>query len=148
MPRGLLIAMVLPLVALLGGCKALVRDGETVEYRRGTLPSTTAARCDATYTLEVPAAERTSYNPVDVAMGELVGFRRESDGSLVAFAGAHTYTIPDQNAVWSFVPAPVTRWDRFAVGAANKAKNAVEAVTTLFLVPFIIYNGCTTGEWP
>ena len=101
MNRAVLLA--LPLLSVACGCKALVRDAETVEYRRGAIPRSTAAKCDATYTLEVPEDKRTSYNPVDVATGEPVGFRREPDGSLVAFAGTHTYTIPDRHAVWSFV---------------------------------------------
>lgn len=137
--------LVLPFV---GGCKALVRDPEVVEYRPGTPLATVASKCDAKYTLEVPDDKWTSYNPVELSKGEVVGFRRESDGSLVAFAGTHTYTIPDQYAVWSFVPAPATRWERFAVGTNNKAKSAVESVTLWFLAPVIIINGCVTGEWP
>ncbi len=147
MPRRVVL-LVLPLLSLMSGCKALVRDAEVVEYRSGTLPITTAAKCDATYTLEVPENKRTSYNPVDVAKGETVGFRREPDGSLIAFAGTHTYTIPDQHAMWCFVPAPVTRWDRFVVSTRDKCENAFSTTLLVITAPIWMAQCAKTGVWP
>jgi hypothetical protein len=141
-------ALLLPLLCLACGCQSLARNVETVEYRPGPTLSTAVADRDAEYTLSAPEKFETRM-PVDVAKGELVGFRREPDGSLVAIAGKETMRIePGKHYVWLCTPKPVTAWDRFAVSAHDKGKNAVEAVTIFFLVPFIIYNGCTTGEWP
>ncbi|MBX9627220.1 MAG: hypothetical protein K2X82_25680 [Gemmataceae bacterium] len=145
MRRAVLLAALLP--ALAGGCRALVRDAETVAYRPGTPPTTAPAECDASYQLSAPD-ELRYWLQVDVPAGAAVGFRREPDGSLLAVAGEHVQPIPDGRYVWLCTPKPVSRWDRFAVGTRDRCEKA--AVTALLYVtmPVWIPICCATGEWP
>ncbi|MBN9118330.1 MAG: hypothetical protein J0I06_04070 [Planctomycetes bacterium] len=140
--------LLLSLLSPLGGCRALVREGEAIAYRPGTVPATATAKCDATYTLDaVNPNTNTKYgrDTVDIPKGATVGFRREPDGSLVALAGEKVVTIPDEPAAWRYTPAPVTRWDRFSVAARDACESAATAV---ILMPFILWQVVTGGEVP
>jgi hypothetical protein len=138
------VVLALNLLPLLGGCRALVRDAETVEYRPGSAPTTMAATYDATYRLYVPEKLETGMG-IEVTKGEAVGFRQEPDGSIIAVAGQETKPIPDGRCVWLCTPKPVTRWERFLVRTRDKCETAVMLV---FLGPALVINGCVTGEWP
>jgi hypothetical protein len=141
-------ALLLPLLCLACGCQSLARNVETVEYRPGPTLSTTVAECDAEYRLDAPE-KCQMWMPVDVTKGERVGFRRDPDGSLVAIAGARTTPIPPgDHYVWLCTPKPVTAWDRFAAKTRDTCEKAVDTTVNYLLLPLIIYNGCTTGEWP
>jgi hypothetical protein len=137
------VALLLPLLCLACGCKALVRDAETVEYRPGPTLSTTVASCDAEYTLSAPEKRETRLS-VDVAKGERVGFQREPDGSLVAVAGKETMRIePGAHYVWLCTPKPVTALDRCAVKTRDKCE---EVIGIMVLIPFLIIHPEVAGQ--
>jgi hypothetical protein len=147
MRRAVLLA--LPLLALLGGCRALVRDAVAVEYHPGATPTTTVATCDATYTLYAPEpTPLVGYAEWDVTEGTTVGYRREPDGSVVAVAGELTTPIPECRSVWRFTPKPITRWDRFVVAARDDCKYSLGAVVSVLLLPPTILWMMCGGELP
>ena len=143
--------LLLPLLALLGGCKALTRDAEAVAYRPGTPPTTVVAERDATYTLDARNPNTNTkygWDTIDLRKGATVGFRHEPDGSLVAIAGEQIIPIPDEDAAWKYTPIPVTRLDRLAVSTRDRCEKAAETTFCYAMLPLIIFNGCVTGEWP
>jgi hypothetical protein len=136
--------LVLSLLSLVGGCKALSRDREAVEYRPGTLPTTVVADRDATYKL--CADEPDPGRPVvDVTKGERVGFRREPDGSLVAVAGTRTTPVPDVRHVWISSSWPVTRRERFAESTSEGCKKAAQTVAGVIFFPAAVVLMVITG---
>jgi hypothetical protein len=138
------VTILLPLLILLCGCKALSRDREAVEYRPGPTLSTTVADCDAEYSLNAPEKHQTRF-PVDVAKGERVGFQHDPDGSLVAVAGKVTMRIePGEHYVWRCTPKPVTGLDRFAVKTRDKGENVAGGVALILLLPVFVLS----GDWP
>ncbi len=132
----------------LGGCKALVREGEAITYQPGTPPTTTVAKCDATYSLDAKHPDTNTkygWGTFDVLKGATVGFRREPDGSLVAIAGEQIAPIPDERAAWHYTPTPVTRLDRFAVSTRDRCEHAAGLVV---LTPLLMLHIACGGEVP
>lgn len=127
------------------GCTALRPSAETIEYRPGSESVVVEARCDATYELETVDDKRRGFAPVDVRAGQSVGFRRDADGRMVAFAAWQTYPLPEGRCVWRHTPKPVTRWDRFAVGARDGCGMIATAVYLPFFVTWAVLTG---GEVP
>jgi hypothetical protein len=139
-----ILTLLLPLLSLVCGCMGLRRDREAVEYRPGTPPTTVVAERDATYRL--CADEPDPGRPwVDVTKGERVGFRRESDGSLVAIAGTRTTPVPDVRHVWISSSWPVTRWERFAESTVEGSKKVAGIVVAIPMLPFV-FLWCVTGH--
>jgi hypothetical protein len=143
------VVLPLPLLALLGGCHALVRDAEVIDYRPGRPAPATVAAEDAGYRMTARGGLQ-NWVQTDVASGSPVGFRQESDGSVVAFAGEQTWPVDpaDGRHVWLATPKPVTGWDRFLVRSRDRCESAATAVMLFVLGPVIVINGCLTGEWP
>ena len=140
------VMLVLLLLTLLGGCKAIVRDAETVEYQPGATPTTVVAKCDASYKLEVRDDAHKCYPPTDVTKGAVVGFRREPDGSLTAIAGKETKAIPEGRYVWGYKPKPVTQWERLAVGTRDTCSTAAGWVCFALFVPLDLCWCALSGE--
>ena len=115
-PMGRVAFILISLLSLVGGCRALDREVKAVEYRPGWQPITTESKCDATYSLNSPEPNTTiGYATIDLPKGASVGYRRELDGSLVAIAGERITPIADSHSVWRYTPKPITRWDRLVV---------------------------------
>jgi hypothetical protein len=129
------------------GCKALWRDREAVEYRPGTPPTAVLAERDATYRLCAHEPDETRPQ-VDVTKGERVGFRREPDGSLVAFAGTRTTTIPDVYHVWEYSSWPVTPWERVRESTIKRSEEVIGTVVAIPFVPFWLLWIATGHEMP
>src|SRR5436309_3154677 len=88
---GTLIAIVI--VALLQGCG--VQPGrKLVTYSTATteLPKPVVAGADGAYAL-YPDDGITPTEKIQAKRGEKLGFRRDADGRVVAFAGEHEYTL-------------------------------------------------------
>jgi len=136
-------------ISLLSGCQSLERDVVAIEHRPGTDPTTVLSSCDAAYELTSPEPNsHIAYATIELAKGATVGFRRETDGSLVAIAGAQTTPISDCHSVWRYTPNPNPRWKRFVSNTHDRYRSAADAMALFFISPFIIVNGCVTGEWP
>jgi len=109
--------------------------------------ATTVAKEDAEYRL---SADKQTWIQTDVTKGREVGFRREPDGSVVAFAGEQTWQVKDSNGrhVWLCTPKPVTEWDHFLVRTRDKSENAFYTTAFILAIPFWVPHCAATGEWP
>jgi hypothetical protein len=139
-------AVLLPLALLASasGCGSLSRGVVAVEYRPGMTPTTTVAKCDATYTLCSPE-EIDAKLEVRVAKGASVGFQYEANGALVAIAGDKVIPVDGCNMVWKCTPTQIARCDRCSVGRAME-----ETGNNPFLVPLaIFFRYAIDGQlWP
>jgi uncharacterized protein YceK len=138
------VLLALLILALLSGCRSLRDDREAVEYHPGRPATTVVADRDATYRLcaHVPDPGRPT---VEVTNGEVVGFRREPDGSLVAIAGTQTTPVPDIYHVWVSSSWPVTRWERFADSTREGCKKATVTVVGVVCLPAAVLLMILTG---
>lgn len=138
-------AVLLPLL-LLGGCKALVREGDVVGYHPDLPPRAEHAPYDTTYTLYAldPDAQ-PAYVTIELPKGTPIGYRREPNGALVAVAGEQVTPIPDERAMWRYTPTPRSRVRQFAVKTRDTGESVVSA---LILTPFLVWAIVSGGEVP
>jgi hypothetical protein len=122
-----LVLLALGPLALSVGCRALDRDVLAVEHAPDADPVATVAGRAAAYQLVCDGGAAYPV-AVDVPEGAAVGFRRDPDGLVVAFAGEHTTALPEGHYVWRYTPAPANGWERFAVGTRDRCENAAKAV--------------------
>lgn len=145
--RRAVLALTLP--PLLGGCLALVHDAEAIAYRPGTTPTTTVAKCDATFSLSASQADERAELPViELPKGATVGYRRETDGSLVAVAGERAIPILNDNAVWRYTPIPAARWKEFADATGRRCQAVAGVLIGVPLFPLVLVWLLTGHEVP
>ena len=129
---------------LASGCAA---ERKLVEHRTGWMESSRSLPVDATCTL-VANNGTYSRSPIEVRRGADVGFRRDQEGRLVAFAGNQGFPVEENQAEWRFRRLPSTAWDRFADRTRSRSEQVASSARMLVLWPFIIINGSITGDWP
>jgi hypothetical protein len=98
-----LFAVVLVLVC---GCRS-VHLGVLVEHRPGDAPKACPVPYAATYLLQAvddSGTEATLLQRADMQHKFQVGFIREADGQLVAYAGGRKFPLPEGRYVWQIAP--------------------------------------------
>jgi len=98
----------LPAIAMLfalSGCVSPPPSGPFVEYRDGLTPITRTVQCEANYVLVAKdaAAAPGPFGEHHIRKGEVIGFRRECDGSLTAVAPGYTLALPPGAYAWEVV---------------------------------------------
>lgn len=132
------VLLLLPALVLPCGCQTLARDVPVVEYSPGGTLDTAVAKYDATYTLSIGTS--VSLQCTDVPEGGTVGFRREPDGAVVAFAGEETRRLdPDHGRhVWLCTAKPATVWGRRLVRGRDIAEEGGKVILFVLTLPILI----------
>ncbi|MBA4064193.1 MAG: hypothetical protein C0501_10855 [Isosphaera sp.] len=134
------VLLALGTLAVSAGCRALDRDVVAIEHAPGGAPGSAVAGCAAAYQL---VGDGGAYPvAIDVPEGAAVGFRRDPDGLVVAFAGEHTTSLPEGRYAWKYTPTPANGSERFAVGTRDwcekAAKATAGAVLCVTVLPVIL----------
>jgi hypothetical protein len=120
--------LLLPLLTVLGGCRTASPRETAIEYRPATQPTTRQAPYEATYTLHTVDTEGRTSAAIDRATVDRdnhVGFVRQLDGTIAAYAGGRKIPLPEGRYVWEMTPE-CQRKTRCPVG-----ENTVGAVVTV-----------------
>ncbi len=139
MPRFPLLA--LAMVFALAGCASAPPSGPIVEYRDGLTPTMKMVKCEADYELVAKDASAVPgpFGRHHIRKGEVVGFRREADGSLTAIAPGYTLPLPPGAYSWEVVrdsvpPQSERQW--------CEIRNHLWTATKVAGITFLV--GCTT----
>ena len=124
MRRAVLLA--LAVLTVLGGCSHPRRPGVLASYTPGQKPTSAKAPYDATVELYARDEAQASgpLTSTGVTGGTRVGFRREADGSVVAFVGERPVPLQDGRFEWVIV---ASSWPRWWARRADNAGRAAEA---------------------
>jgi hypothetical protein len=142
----------LAVLTALGGCANPRRPGVVARYEPGQKLTSKKVPYDATvelYARDQPAATGP-LTSTGVTGGTRVGFRREPDGSVVAFVGGRPVPIPDGRCEWVIV---ASSWPRWWARRADDAERAAEAAGTalaltglgLGIAAFVVAYGYAGG---
>lgn len=102
----------LAVLTALTGCTVPGKNGVVAAYRPGQKPTSKKVPYDSTVELHA-REQRHATGPITstgVTGGTEVGFRREPDGSVVAFVGERPVPIPDGRCEWVIVASSWPRW--------------------------------------
>lgn len=143
MPRIPLLA--LAMLFALAGCVSPPPSGPLVEYRDGQTPTTRTVQCEANYELVAKDASAAPgpFGNHHIRKGEVIGFRREANGSLTAVAPGYTLPLPPGAYSWEVVHDSVPslrerQWceTRHHLGTAAKITGItfLACCTTLFVL--------------
>ncbi len=131
----------LAMILVLAGCAGTPPNGPLVEYRNGQTATTRRVKCEADYTLVARDASAAPgpFGNHHIRKGEVVGFRKEADGSLTAVAPGYTLPLPPGSYTWEVVPDSVPPMrDRQSAETRQILWTATKVAGMTFLV------GCTT----
>jgi hypothetical protein len=133
MRRAVLVALVLPIA--FGGCTNPRNPTVAAVYVPGQKLASRTIRYDAI--VELHARDQPTSGPITatgVPGGTRVGFRKSTEGSVVAFVGERVVPIPDGHCEWIIVSSSWPRWwSRRAQDAERAARltGEVLAVTAI-----------------
>ena len=129
--RTLLLA--LALLTAFGGCSHPRRPGLVAAYAPGQKLTSKKVPYDAT--VELYARDRPDavgpLTSTGVTGGTRLGFRREADGTIVAFVGERPVAIPDGQCEWVIVASSWPRWWSRRADDAERAAQAAGQVLVL-----------------
>lgn len=93
-------------LVMVGGCRS-VHPGVLVEHRPGDSPKACPVPYAATYLLQSVDDTGTVVVPLErcaIQHKYQVGFIREADGGLVAYAGGRKFHLPEGHYFWEIAP--------------------------------------------
>jgi hypothetical protein len=125
------VLLTLAVLTALGGCSHRSGPGVVARYEPGKELTSKTVPYDATVELysRDQASATGPLTSTTVTGGTPVGFRREADGSVVAFVGERPVPIPDGRCEWVIVASSWPRWwSRRADDAERGAKALGEAL--------------------
>jgi hypothetical protein len=131
MRRAVLLCLIV--LCAIGGCSHRSGPGVVARYEPGKKLMSKTIPYDATvelYSRDQPGATGP-LTSTTVAGGTMVGFRRESDGSVVAFVGERPVPIPDGRCEWVIV---ASSWPRWWSRRADDAERGTQALGQALLV--------------
>jgi hypothetical protein len=138
--------LALPLFILIVDCQSSVKDVVAIEYHPEITPTTTTAKCDATFSLTAPEPTKTLLT-IELKEGATIGYRKELDGSIVAIAGEQTIPIPNEWSIWRYKLKPDNQGNRFLDRASDICEIALSIPMLILTSP--IWIPCSfTGVWP
>ncbi len=148
------VALALAFAPALAGCMAAPSNGTRVEHRPGEGPKTHSVPYDATYVLQLvdeTGAGAMVLERVAVERKFQIGFIRDGDGGLVAYAGGRKFPLSEDHYVWQIAPdAQKSRGDVMQAKAGPVIATAGEALVDVgafigWLAGQMLYGFASTG---
>lgn len=104
------VLLTLSMLIVLNGCANPHANRPAAEIRPDIAPITSEVKYEATYALYRTDGPGVPLHSTRLTRGERVGFRRQSDSSVVAVAGGHTLPLGDGTFAWLLVENSSPNW--------------------------------------